>query len=96
MLPHYFAAPTGVWTPKSQIDLGEPAIPPLNSSDTFLAQQAMCQQLDDAIHCAFSSIINHTREGGPFAFVLPLPLLLQTLMASLDMIKLMKPTGINK
>ena len=53
--------------PSHQIDFGKPPIPPLNSSDTLLAQQAMCQQLDDAIHLAFSSTIDHPREGGPFA-----------------------------
>ena len=66
MLPHYFATPSGEWTPKAQINLGEPAIPPLNSSETLLAQQVMCQQLDDAIHHAFSSMTDHTREGGVF------------------------------
>ena len=69
-LPHYFATPAGVWIPRSQIDLGEPPIPPLHSSDTVLAQQAMCQQLDDAIHHAFSSMTNPTREGGSFCITI--------------------------
>ena len=97
-LPCYFDTPTGVWIPRSQIDLGEPPIPPLHSSDTVIAQQAMCQQLDDAIHHAFSSTPNPTREGrDPFAS----PSLSSTLssqhwMASMDMIKLTKPTGISE
>ena len=63
-MPRYFATPAGIWVPKSQIDLGEMPIPPLNSSDTIIAQQAMCRQLDDAIQCAFPSMIHPTREGG--------------------------------
>ena len=63
-LPRYFATPTGIWVPRSQIDLRETPIPPLHSSDTIIVQQAMCQQLDDAIQCAFSSMIHPTREGG--------------------------------
>ena len=96
-LPHYFATPTGIWVPQSQIDLRETPIPPLNSSNTILVQQAMCQQLDDAIQCAFSSMINPTREGGdPFASPSPsLTLSSQCLMVLMETIKLMKPTGIS-
>ena len=94
-LPHYFTTPAGVWVPRSQIDLGETPIPPLHSSDTIIAQQAMCQQLDDAIHFAFSSMPNPTREGGAFASPSPPSTLSsQHLMALLDTVKWMKPTGI--
>ena len=63
-MPRYFATPAGIWVPKSQIDLGEMPIPPLNANDTILAQQAMCRQLEDAIQRAFPSTTNPTREGG--------------------------------
>jgi hypothetical protein len=96
-MPCYFATPTGIWVPQSQIDLRETPIPPLNSSDTIIVQQAMCWQLDDAIQCAFPSMIHPTREGGdPFALPsLSSALSSQCSMASMDTIKLMKPTGIS-